>query len=72
MSAADDHSSEGGRTVLVTGGAGFIGSHTCVELLDAGWNVVSLDNYANSSPVALRRVEEAHETTVGSRSRGRA
>lgn len=36
--------------VLVTGGAGFIGSHTCVELLAHGWDVVIVDNHANSSP----------------------
>jgi len=45
-------------TVLVTGGAGFIGSHTCVALLDAGWAVVVLDNLSNSSAVAVERVEE--------------
>ena len=43
---------------LLTGGAGFIGSHTCVALLNAGHEVVVLDNYANSSPEALRRVEQ--------------
>lgn len=43
--------------VLVTGGAGYIGSHTCVELLNAGWNVVVVDNLSNSSREALRRVE---------------
>lgn len=46
------------QTVLVTGGAGFIGSHTCLELLEAGYEVVSLDNYSNSSPVALDRVQK--------------
>ncbi len=40
-------------TVLVTGGAGFIGSHTCVELLGAGHDVVVVDNYSNSSPRAV-------------------
>ncbi len=44
-------------TVLVTGGAGFIGSHTLVELLNAGLQVVSLDNYCNGAPEALRRVQ---------------
>jgi len=44
-------------TVLVTGGAGFIGSHTCVELLDAGHDVVVVDNFDNSSPRALAAVE---------------
>ena len=46
------------RTVLVTGGAGFIGSHTCVVLLEAGIRVVVLDNLDNSSVVALERVAE--------------
>ncbi|HCC34626.1 MAG TPA: UDP-glucose 4-epimerase GalE [Ruminococcaceae bacterium] len=42
--------------ILVTGGAGYIGSHTCLELLRSGYDVVSLDNYYNSSPEALKRV----------------
>jgi len=46
------------RTVLVTGGAGYIGSHTCVVLLEAGRRVVVLDNLDNSSVVALERVAE--------------
>ena len=45
------------NTILVTGGAGYIGSHTCIKLLDAGYDVVVLDNFSNSSPEALRRVE---------------
>jgi len=45
-----------GRTVLVTGGAGYIGSHACVSLLEAGYEVVVLDNLSNSSPVALERL----------------
>lgn len=44
--------------ILVTGGAGFIGSHTCVELISAGYNVVVLDNLVNSSKEAVRRVEK--------------
>ncbi|ANP52906.1 UDP-glucose 4-epimerase [Streptomyces griseochromogenes] len=44
------------ETVLVTGGAGFIGSHTCVELLDHGYEVVVVDNHVNSSPEALDRI----------------
>ena len=44
--------------LLITGGAGFIGSHTCVVLLEAGHELVVLDNFANSSPVALDRVAE--------------
>lgn len=45
-------------TILVTGGAGYIGSHTCVELLLAGYEVVVIDNFSNSHPEALRRVEQ--------------
>lgn len=45
------------KTVLVTGGAGYIGSHICVELLDVGFTVVVVDNLSNSSHVALDRVE---------------
>ena len=44
--------------ILVTGGAGFIGSHTCVELLEAGYDVVVVDNLYNSSKKALDRVEQ--------------
>jgi UDP-glucose 4-epimerase len=44
--------------VLVTGGAGYIGSHTCVELLAAGHDVVVVDNLSNSKPAALARVQQ--------------
>ena len=44
--------------ILVTGGAGFIGSHTCVELLNAGYEVIVVDNLCNSSQESLRRVEK--------------
>lgn len=43
--------------ILVTGGAGFIGSHTCVELLNSGYEVVILDNFSNSKPEALNRIK---------------
>lgn len=46
------------QSILVTGGAGYIGTHTCIKLLEAGYQVVVLDNLSNSSPEALRRVEQ--------------
>ena len=45
-------------TILVTGGAGYIGSHTCVELLNAGFDVVAVDNFCNSKPGVLDRVAQ--------------
>lgn len=45
-------------SILVAGGAGYIGSHTCVELLEAGYEVVVVDNLYNSSPESLKRVEK--------------
>lgn len=53
-----------GKTVLVTGGAGYIGSHCIVSLQNAGYKVISLDNFANSvssvdnQPMAIKRVEK--------------
>ena len=44
--------------ILVTGGAGYIGSHTCVELLNAGYELVVVDNFSNSKPESLKRVKE--------------
>ncbi|MEQ8176759.1 MAG: UDP-glucose 4-epimerase GalE [Amphiplicatus sp.] len=44
--------------IIVAGGAGYIGSHVCVELLEAGKSVLVIDNFANSSPEALARIEE--------------
>ena len=43
--------------ILVTGGAGYIGSHTCVELQESGYDVVVIDNLSNSNPESLKRVE---------------
>lgn len=44
--------------VLVTGGAGYIGSHTCVELLSAGYEIIVVDNFSNSKPSALEHIRE--------------
>ena len=46
------------KTIFVTGGAGYIGSHTCIELLQANYNVIVYDNLANSKLESLRRVEK--------------
>ncbi|MFE4114866.1 UDP-glucose 4-epimerase GalE [Priestia sp. YIM B13448] len=43
--------------ILVTGGAGYIGSHTCVELLNSGFEIIVIDNYCNSNPESLERVK---------------
>ncbi|QOY34912.1 UDP-glucose 4-epimerase GalE [Anaerobacillus isosaccharinicus] len=43
-------------SILVTGGAGYIGSHTCVELLESGYEIIVVDNFSNSKPTALTRV----------------
>jgi UDP-glucose 4-epimerase len=43
--------------ILVTGGAGYIGSHTCVALLQAGYEVLVLDNLCNGNEESIRRVE---------------
>ncbi|MBQ6019140.1 MAG: UDP-glucose 4-epimerase GalE [Clostridia bacterium] len=45
-------------SILVTGGTGYIGSHTCVELLNAGYDIVVVDNFCNSSPKAADRIRE--------------
>ena len=49
--------------VLVTGGAGYIGTHTCIELLNNGYEIIVMDNYSNSSPDALRVVEKLTNKT---------
>ena len=46
------------KTILVTGGAGYIGTHTDVELLNKGYDVVVVDNLVNSSKIALESVEK--------------
>lgn len=46
------------NSILVTGGAGYIGSHTCVELLNAGYSVIIFDNFSNSHPEAIKRIEQ--------------
>ena len=51
-------------SILVTGGAGFIGSHTCVELLDRGYETVIIDNLCNSCLEAVKRVEEISGRSV--------
>ena len=50
--------------VLVTGGAGYIGSHTCLELLNAGYGVIVIDNLCNSNAISLARVQELTGKTL--------
>ncbi|WP_319584208.1 UDP-glucose 4-epimerase GalE [uncultured Pseudodesulfovibrio sp.] len=52
------------QKVLVSGGAGYIGTHTCIELLAAGYEVVCADNFNNSSPEAMKRVEQITGTAI--------
>ena len=52
------------QTILVTGGCGYIGSHTVLELLNKGYKVVVVDNFSNSNPEGLRRVQEITGKTV--------
>ena len=44
--------------ILITGGCGYIGSHTCIEMIKAGYDIVVIDNYYNSKPEALKRTRE--------------
>ncbi|MGI5309291.1 UDP-glucose 4-epimerase GalE [Rheinheimera sp. WS51] len=50
--------------ILLTGGAGYIGSHTALELVNAGFNVISFDNYSNSSTEALNRVQQLTDKKI--------
>jgi len=52
------------KTILVTGGSGYIGSHTCIELLEANYKVIVVDNLSNSSLVSLDRVKEITDKDV--------
>ncbi len=52
------------KTILVTGACGYIGSHTCVALAEAGYSLVALDNLRNSSRTALQRVERIIERSI--------
>ena len=45
-------------SILITGGAGYIGTHTCVELLESGYELVIVDNFSNSKPEVLKRIKE--------------
>jgi UDP-glucose 4-epimerase len=51
-------------TILVTGGAGYIGSHTCVELLNAGYEVVVIDNFCNSKQESINRIQKITGKTL--------
>ncbi len=44
--------------VLVTGGAGYIGSHTCLELINSGYNPIIIDNFSNSKSIVINRLQE--------------
>ncbi len=55
---------KGTMKILVTGGAGYIGSHTCIELINAGYDVVVVDNLCNSSEESLKRVEQITKVKI--------
>ena len=50
--------------ILVTGGAGYIGSHTCIELINSGYEIVVIDNLCNSSQESIRRVEKLSKSDI--------
>lgn len=50
--------------ILITGGSGYIGTHTCVELIEDGYAPLVYDNFSNSSREALERVEEITNTSI--------
>ena len=50
--------------ILVTGGTGYIGSHTCVELIESGYEVIVVDNLSNSSIESLKRVEKITKNII--------
>lgn len=50
--------------ILVTGGTGYIGTHTCIELISAGYEVIVVDNLSNSKHLALERVEKITGKTI--------
>ncbi|MDE6285243.1 MAG: UDP-glucose 4-epimerase GalE [Bacilli bacterium] len=52
------------KNVLVTGCCGYIGSHTCVELLNNGYNVIGLDNFSNSKPIVLDKIKEISQKSI--------
>ncbi len=52
------------KEILVTGGAGYIGSHTCIELIESGYQPIVLDNLSNSSEEAIRRVEQITQHSI--------
>ena len=52
------------KKILVTGGVGYIGSHTCIELIASGYDIVVYDNLSNSNIEALKRVEQITETNI--------
>ena len=49
------------KNILLTGGSGFIGSHTCLILLERGFNVIVYDSFVNSSPYALKNVKKIYD-----------